>query len=299
MRLLKKNTAVGLVVLSLFVSACGTTKVMVMHQAEAAQAEAEGNYAAATESWNKYFGEQTAKGNEIAAENYARAAKSALKAERNDLAESWIALASAQGFTDPELQLDLATIYREKNELPKELSTLEAYRGKYDGEAGSVMVNARLFDLYTMMNNDAKASEIWPDLSDADRQKEEYLDEYFRIQLHGDDDAAKDSVAAALLKVNPKHVKALEWLGERYYRKAETSYKQEMKAYEKTHTQAQYALMLQALKGINANFQKSLDYFSSLWELEQKSTYASYLANIYTRFNNSSKAGYYKQFITK
>ena len=92
-------------------------------------------------------------------------------------------------------------------------------------------------------------------------------------------------------------MKALEWLGETYYHKAENSYQAEMKAYEKKHTHLQYLHLTQELKVINGNFQKSLDCFSTLWDLEQKKSYATYLTNIYTRFDNKAKADYYRKFV--
>ena len=82
MNRIRQRIGLMAVVLTVFLASCSTGKVMVMHQDVAKQMEAEGNYAAATESWSAYFDEQTAKGKEVSAENYAQAAKVAVKADR-------------------------------------------------------------------------------------------------------------------------------------------------------------------------------------------------------------------------
>ncbi|PTN09818.1 hypothetical protein C8N47_103112 [Mangrovibacterium marinum] len=291
--------SIGLMAMALtvFSASCSTGKVMVMHQDVARQMETEGNYLAAAESWNAYFDEQTAKGNEVAAENYAQAANVALEADRKDLAESWIGLAAAGGYSAPELQLELAKIYRGQNEIPNELTALETFKEKYAAAPEISQVNGRLFELYAMMKNDEQAKAIWPDLSDEQRHEKEYLVEYFKMVSKGDDAALTEAIAQDLVKADPENVKALEWLGETLYRRAEDSYQAEMKAYQKKHTHLQYLHLTQELKVINGNFQKSLDCFTKLWEMEQKASYATYLTNIYTRFDNKEKANYYRQFI--
>lgn len=297
MRLVRLRFGLFAVIVAITFASCSTGKMVVMHQQVAQQMEAEGNYAAATDSWSKYFDEQTAKGNEIAAENYAQAGKVAVKADRKDLAESWFGLAGYGGYSDPEMELELAQIYRSKNETPKELSALEQFKEKYATAQGIEEVNGRLFELYAMMRNAQKAKAVWADLTDEQQHQKAYLEDYFNLLLKEDDTTTAETIAKDLVEVDPKNVRALEWLGETYYYKAEDSYQAEMKAYEKKHTQLQYLHLKQELKVINANFQKSLDCFTSLWNIEQKKSYATYLTNIYTRFENKSKADYFRKFI--
>ncbi|WP_163707362.1 hypothetical protein [Mangrovibacterium lignilyticum] len=297
MRLVRQSIGMLAVLLVVILSSCSTGKVMVMHQQVAKQMETEGNYAGATESWNKYFDEQTAKGTDIAAENYAQAAKVAVKADQKGLAESWFGLASYGGYSDPEMELELAEIYRGRNETPKELTTLEIFKDKYPTEAGIEKVNGRLFEIYAMMKDVQKAKTIWPNLTEEQRHDKSFLEDYFKIVSKGDDTAATEAIAKDLVKADPTNVKALEWLGETLYLKAENSYQAEMKAYEKKHTHLQYLHLNQELKVINANFQQSADYFNALWEIEQKPSYAGYLTNIYSRFDNKSKADYFRKFV--
>jgi len=297
MRSIRHCLGLFTVIATVALTACSTSKMVVLHQQVAKQMEADGNYAAATDSWSKYFEEQSAKGNEIAAENYAQAAKVALKADRKDLALTWFEQASMGAYSDPEMQVELAKIYRDKNETMKELSALQTFREKFATATGMPDVNGRLFEIFAMLKDEQSAKATWGDLTGEQKHQKIYLEEYFKLILKEDDAAAIEAIAKDLVEVDPTNVRALEWLGETYYHKAETSYKAEMKAYEKKHTHLQYLHLTQELKVINTNFQKSSDCFSKLWEMEQKKTYATYLANIYTRFDNKTKADYFRKFI--
>jgi hypothetical protein len=74
---------------------------------------------------------------------------------------------------------------------------------------------------------------------------------------------------------------------------AEDSYQKEMRAYEKNKTTRQYRQLLKALEVINANFKTSRDYFERLYKLNPDPRYATFLGNIYTRFDNKKQANYY------
>lgn len=284
-------------ILLVLMVACGTPKVVTSYRTIAEQAVAEGNFEAATENWRLYFEEQMLDENEIAPEHYAQAAKMAFRANKPDLALSWYKQAQAGNYADAEMYLDLANIYKQQNNLQKELETLEYYRSNFQNEADLAGVNTRLFEIYTSINNQQKAVELWPLMSEENRTKEEYLDKYFAVQKQLDNDTETDSLAEAILLVNPKHVKALEWLGNKYYHQAEDLYQKEMKAYEKNHTRVQHIKMTKQLKTVTADFRKAADYFKQLWEIEQDPRYATYLVNIYNRFEESDTANYYRKFL--
>ena len=134
-------------------------------------------------------------------------------------------------------------------------------------------------------------------MSEESRKTEKYLNNYFQIERKLENDALTDSIAEVILEVNPDHVKALEWLGDKYYQEAESLYQREMKKYENNKTHMQHFHLVQELKNVTADFKKSLTYFKRLWDIEQNPRYASYMANIYTRFEDPEKAKYYKKFI--
>jgi hypothetical protein len=66
-----------------------------------------------------------------------------------------------------------------------------------------------------------------------------------------------------------------------------------MKAYQKNRTNKQYRQLLNALETINADLQRSRDYFERLYKSNPDPRYAQYLGNIYTRFDNKKRADYY------
>ncbi|MGD9928944.1 MAG: tetratricopeptide repeat protein [Mangrovibacterium sp.] len=293
---MKSRVGVIVVLVGMLVG-CSAPKVMVSHRQNAENAELTGDYSSATASWQLFFEQQLAAGSDMAPEVYARAARSAYRANQFDLAENWYSQARLGNFADRELFLNLASIYNQQQNLSKELQTLESYHENYPENPDSAGVATRLFEIYETIGNEGKAAELWPLMKAENRSAEKYLDKYFSIQRKLKNDAVADTVAEELLALNPKHVKALEWLGEKYYRQAEERYQREMKAYEKNRTHLQHHQLLQELKLVNADFQKSLRHFEVLWEMGPNSQYAAYMVNIYTRFENPEKANYYRKYI--
>lgn len=276
---------------------CSAPKAVTSYQTNATQAEAEGNFEAATENWRLYFDQQMTAGNEVSPEMYAKAANTAIKANQEDLALKWFEQAKSANYADEKMYLTMADIYRQNNRLAEEMEILETYNGKYGSQTDSAGINVRLFEIYTQTNNQEKAAELWPSLRPEDQKQEKYLDKYFSFLKQSGHTATNDSLAEVLLEVNPEHVKALEWLGEKYYQRAEERYNREMKKYENNKTHVQHFHLVQELKTVTADFQKSLTYFKKLWEIKQDPYYAPYLVNIYTRFEDKEKANYYRKFL--
>ena len=297
MKIIMKGMGIFVLAIPMFLVSCSTTKLVVDQEQTALKLAADGNYQAATEEWNKYITERVAKGNEVSASDYAVAAKTAVKAKREDLAEKWFGLANYEGYSDPEMELELAKIYRERNEIPKEMSVLERFRSKYPEEQAVADVNVRLFEIYVSLKDHQNALAAWSNMPLEKQNEIKYLEQYFSIMAHHGSDEEKEQTANKVIEVDPNNVPALEWLGETLYRRAEESYQAEMKAYEEKHTHMQYLHLTQELKVINGNFQKSLDCFTKLWEIDHKKSYATYLTNIYTRFDNKEKADYFRKLV--
>ena len=296
MRQLKNGVGSVLIFVAILLAGCGTSKMVVSYQANAEKAEAEGNYAAATEAWSLFFNQQSTSNADIPAATYAKAAKVAYKADRFDLAENWFEQARRENYADPLMYIELADIYKKQDNLSKELVSLEFYRDTYSLQQDSAGIASRLFEIYAEIGQDQNADVLWSMMDGESRETELYLSNYFGVQRRLKNEEVADSVAQKLLVVNPKHVAALEWLGEKYYRMAEDRYQREMKAYEKKRTHLQHHHLLQELKIVSADFQKSLRYFEVLWEINPGKRYAAYMANIYTRFENPEKASYYRKF---
>ncbi len=276
---------------------CGAPKVTTSYRNMAQQAVAAGNFEAATENWRLYFEQQLLEGNEVPPAYYAEAAKMATQANQSQLALNWLEQAQSLNYSDSDMYLNLAALYEQKKNLSKELAALEFFQANYSDQPELKKVNARLFEIYSEINEREKALALWPSLRVEDRQQEKYLDPYFSIQKKLKNEAVCDSVAEEILALNPKHVAALEWLGIKYYNQAENRYQSEMKKYEENHTRVQHIKLTQALKTVTADFQKSLSYFKPLWEMDQNSRYAAYLVNIYTRFEDPKSANLYRKYL--
>ena len=70
-----------------------------------------------------------------------------------------------------------------------------------------------------------------------------------------------------------------------------------MKAYEKNKTRKQYNVLVKELDLVTADFKKALPYLEKLWKQNPGKEYAGYFANIYARFGDEKKAGYYKNYM--
>lgn len=294
---MRHKKSILIIITTLFLAGCGSQKVLTTYQDNARSAEEAGNFEAATENWQSYLDKELAKGNPIPPVDFAHAAKTAYKAHKTDLAISWFDKAQHANYSDAEMYLDIAAIYKQKNNLSKELEALELLRNKFPDTTDSTGVNTRLFDIYSDISSNEKAAAIWPSINPENRKKEKYLTEYFAVQKHLDHDAVTDSTAKAILEVNPKSVDALEWLGVAYYHKAEDRYQREMKKYNANRTHMQHFKLVQQLNIVTDDFKKSLSYFQQLWKTKQDPRYATYMTNIYTRFKDPRKANYYRKFI--
>lgn len=280
---------------ALFLAACAGPKNLAIYKENAKSAIAEGNYAAAVESWKTYFNQQTEAEGLITGDEYARAAKTAYKAGMNDQAIDWFDQARYKNHADAEMYMALAEIFRGQNNLSKELSALKYYRENFNKE--NTEVNSRLFTIYDEIDMTEKALNMWATLPESSKNTETNLNKYFEINKELDNESVLDSVSLKLLELNPDHTEALEWNAMKFYWKAEDLYKREMQKYETNKTRSQYRKLLEQLDVVTANFKKSLTYFEKLWEQNPGEKYAPYMANIYARFNDDQKANYYRKFV--
>lgn len=174
--------------------------------------EEKGDFEGATNAWKRLIDNYVAVGQVVAGDIYARAGKTALKAGRKDLAEVWLGLARYHKYSDPELEMALADLYHEHNEVPKEIGTLEFFRLRYPGNCNEAQVNGRLFDLYCRMNDSQQAFKLWAELDESERNSQEHLDRYFDLLVYRGLTEKADSVANLLLELYGNHAKATDWL---------------------------------------------------------------------------------------
>jgi hypothetical protein len=281
----------------LFTAGCGTTRDLTLHKKRAETAESDGNYGRAMDAWQTYINEKKEAEEEVEGAVYARAAKTAFKAGKDDLAVNWFDQARYSEYADEKMYSVLAEIFHEKDNLSKELNALE-YLFEHFGKENAD-VNERLFDIYHEIDMVEKALRVWDYLPGEAKGEEQNLEKYFEINKSLENEAICDSVSRELLERNPEHLEALEWNAKRNFWMAENRYQREMEKYNNNKTTRQYRILLKELDKSTADFKKARQYFEKLWELNsgKRKQYASYLATIFARFSDEQKASYYKKFL--
>lgn len=188
----------------------------------------------------------------------------------------------------------LAKAYRDIDNLSREITMLEHYVDNYPGTDAYQAMQYRLFETLGESRNHEQAHALWKELDGEPRKDERMLTMYLQVLQSLEKDKETTRTAEDLLKLNDDNMEALDWLAKKHFRQAEYLYNREMQAYEENRTHRQYAQLLDALEVVNTDLRIALDYFKRLYEQEPSSEYASYLANIYARFQDEEKARYYQ-----
>lgn len=283
----------AIIVVSFILFSCGSTKVLVSNKSNAETAAASGDYAAAVKSWELYFNQTPLE--EVKGIEFATAAKAAFKSGNNTQAISWFDQARYKNYSDFEMYIDLADIYRKQKNISKELTALEFIKDNFNEK--SDQVNDRLFQIYHEIKLTDKALDTWNEMDSKAKNKLPNLISYFEIQKQLKDSTVCDSIAPVIIEKDPNQVEALDWMATKYYWMGEHRYQREMEKYNENKTRSQYRILLKELDKSTADFKKSLTYLEKLWNVEPEKKYASYLANIYARFGDEKKSNYYQKYI--
>ena len=280
-------------VMAIFLASCGAPKVLTTQKTEATNFEAMGNYSQALMAWTSYF--ETTAIEDVAGADFAQAAKTAFKAGNAAQAISWFDQARYKNYADADMYQTLAAIYKQEDNLSKELSALEYIIDNYGTSNNEV--NARLLTIYTEIDSNDKALEVWKTLDAESKNVESNLDNYFAVNKALENNAVCDSLAEVLLDKRPEHLDALEWNAKKYYWAGQNRYEREMAKYNANKTRKNYNTLLKELDLVTADFKKALPYLDKLWKLQPGKEYAGYLANIYARFGDEEKTEYYKNYM--
>lgn len=280
-------------VMAIFLASCGAPKVLTTQKTEATNFEATENYSQALMAWTSYF--ETTAIEDVAGADFAQAAKSAFKAGNAAQAISWFDQARYKNYADADMYQTLAAIYKQEDNLSKELSALEYIIDNYGTFNNEV--NVRLLTIYTEIDSNDKALEVWKTLDAESKNVESNLDNYFAVNKALENNAVCDSLAEVLLDKKPEHLDALEWNAKKYYWAGQSLYEREMAKYNANKTRKNYNTLLKELDLVTADFKKALPYLDKLWKLQPGKEYAGYLANIYARFGDEEKTEYYKNYM--
>ena len=294
---MKQITIFAGLILIIFLSGCGGPKVVtaptLSNKTIAENAMAAGNFAQATEAWKQYFSQSPIE--QTTGAEFAKAAQTAFKAGNQTQSVSWFDQARYKNYSDAEMYFTLAKIYNEQQNISKELSALEYHKSNFSNNLSEV--NTRLYEIYFEIKLYDKALEVWGNMDQVSKNEVSNLTTYFKINQTLENTGICDSLATVILDKEPANVDALEWKATKFYWLGENRFQREMEKYNTNKTNKQYKILLSELDLATADFKRSLPYFEKLWEIEPGEKYASYFANIYARFGDEAKVGYYKKFM--
>ncbi|MEF8846425.1 MAG: hypothetical protein V5A59_13195, partial [Bacteroidales bacterium] len=208
-------------------------------------------------------------------------------------ARDYLETAEYLEFSSPRLYATLVEINKTVDNLSKEINALESYREKYPDEEKINAMTVRLFETYLESEQWEKATEIWPEIESQAQSDAELLAGYLTVNKNLENDALCNKLSDQILELDPDNTIALEWNAKRYFWEAEDVYVKEMKDYKNNRTTSQYDRLLNKLDEVYPTFEKSLDYFLKLYEVDPKPKYAEYIGNIYKRLQEEDKADHY------
>ncbi len=285
-----------LFILIIILTGCGISRRAAELHQNAEASYASGNFENALDYYEEVIELKVSSGHEIDGKTYYRAGVSAWEIQHTGKAIKYLDQARRRDFTNDTSYYIMALAYREIDNLSLEISNLENYVDGYpDGEKINE-VHKRLFETYLESNNLDPAIELWPEVKEMSAEHPELLEGYFTLNRELDNEEKLKDIAEQLYNLDNENTTALQYLGEHYFRIAETRYQEEMAAYEENHTRRQYRQLLDALDEINEQFRISRDYLERLWEISPSPQTAVYLRNIYIRFGNEEKAEYFHKY---
>lgn len=189
----------------------------------------------------------------------------------------------------------LAMAYREVDNLSREITSLEVYLENYPEGPEYNTFRLRYFETMVESMNWDQALKLWPQIEEEARGDESLLNKYLAVHEALGNEETANEIAAELLRLNPDNADALNRMGRLHFERAVEIHERETRVYERNRTHRQYNQLLQAYEVMNRDLRTALGYFLRLHELQPTRETASYLRNIYTRFNDEERARYYER----
>jgi tetratricopeptide (TPR) repeat protein len=277
----------------LFISSCTVSKQVKQLNYDAETAYQAGDYQLALNSYEELISLRTDRNKKVEGLVYQKAGLAAWEIEEAQKAIDYLEKAKQTSAVNSKTLATLAKAYLKIDNLSREINNLEEYVEKYPQGEELNEVNRQLFIAYIESTNWDLAKNLWPSLDSEYHSDPRVMDGYLKLNRQLGESENLVDMARQLLKIEPNNLEALEVLAQEFYKMAEDSYQKEMRAYERNKTTRQYRQLLKELEVINANFKTSRDYFERLYKLDPNPRYATFLGNIYTRFDNKKQANYY------
>lgn len=288
-KIMKFNRIVSLLILVLLIQSCAVQKLTK----EGNSAYEAGNYEAALSNLEEVIKKIESKGEQAEGEVYFKAGMAAMELGKTEKASEYLEVAEYLEYPSPRLYTTLAKIYKDIDNLSKEIEALEGYHSNFPNGKKIDTINIRLFETYVESENWQKAANLWPDIESQAQSNIHLLAGYLTVNKNLENEEKADKLADQIVKKDPNNITALEWYAKKYFREAENLYVTEMNAYKKNRTNKQYKKLMDAWDKIWPAFRKSRDYFLKLYKLNPQPEYAKFLGNIYTRMDKKQKAEYW------
>lgn len=290
---MKIRLLIQFLIIATVLQSCKSSSTVSKISEEAEIAYKAGDYEKALAVCEKEITEKETKGKNAIGPVYVGAGKAALELNQIDKARKYLETARSLSYSSPDMYESLGKVYKNIDNLSKEITALENYRKFYpQGEKANVIA-IRLFETYIESENWDLANKLWTEIEPQAQNDVKLLSGYLLVNKKLENNAGCDKLAQQIIKLDASNITALEWYAEKYYWKAENLYLSEMKAYKAKRTNSQYSRLLKALEQVYPDFRKSRDYYLKLYKIDPKKEYANYLGNIFTRLDDKEKAEYY------
>lgn len=275
-------------------SGCSIVNQYSKLSAEAEAAYKEGKPEEALDLYVQIIESKKEKNHKVEGELYSRAGLLAYEIGNTSKVIEYLELARLNSQIKAECFIALAKSYKEIDNLSLEIRRLEDYIENFPDGAEIAEVKRWYFLALVRSNTWGQAFTLWDEL-DNTYQDETLVEGYFLVNKALDNKEMVEELAEKLLKINSINQNALDYYAKKYYYKAAERYTLETTAYEKNKTNKQYAKLLDAWSIIHDDFRTSRNYFEQLYKNYPSSEYANFLANIYDRLNDDTKAKYYRK----
>jgi tetratricopeptide (TPR) repeat protein len=226
---------------------------------------------------------------------YGKAGLAALKTGDKAKALDYFEMDTYTPFVTADTYYNMALLFREVDNLSREIMALSDYLEKFPNAAKADEVKLRLFETYIISENWDLAMDVWPRLTEAQQNDLKQLEYWFILNEALENNDVCDEIAEKLLERDSRNIKAMEWKAIRIFDQAEDRYNREMEAYEQNRTNRQYVRLLEELEKSTDEFGLALNYFKTLYNLDPKPRYALYMSNIYARFSDKERSDYYRR----
>lgn len=283
-----------LVLLSLMIAAtgCSPTKKTATLQQNAADAFEAGNYELALTGYETLVSIWNEANPREENPYLDKAGHAAFEMGDTEKAIGFFAESMFYGTASISTYTKLIAHYREAANFSRELMTIEGLIEAFPENPVTQQYQQRLFEMYAEAEQWKKADEQWKNISG--EKDITLLEQFLEVNRQLDNQARADSLANVIIAADPNNTAALEWRATQYFNRAEQRYNAEMKAYEQNRTRRQYAQLLEGLEIANKDYRSARDIFERLYQKSPEKRYAMYLYNIYSRFEDSQKANYYR-----